>query len=84
MSRPTHSANEAAWARFVAEHVVDDVVEGEVVSVVPFGAFVRVGTGVDGLAPQSSWPELPAVGSRILVRIAEIDAKTHRVSFSPA
>ena len=84
MSRPMHSVDEAAWQRFVARHGVGDVVDGEVVSVVPFGAFVRVGEGVDGLAPQSSWPALPAAGSHIRVRIAAVDADNHRVSFTPA
>jgi len=84
MSRPTHSVDEADWGRFTARYGVGDVVDGEVVKVVPFGAFIRVGTSVDGLAPQSLWPNLPAAGSRIRVRIAAIDADHRRVSFSPA
>ncbi len=84
MSRPTHSVDEAAWREFVARHGIDDVVDGQVVSVVPFGAFIRVGAGVDGLAPQSLWPALPEVGSRIAVRITALDAEHHRVAFGPA
>ena len=83
MSRPTQSVDDAAWATFVARHGVDDVVDGDVVSVVPFGAFVRV-DGVDGLAPQSSWPSLPEVGARIPVRILAIDADNRRFSLGPA
>jgi small subunit ribosomal protein S1 len=84
MSRPTHSINEAGWTEFVAAHGVGDVVEGQVLSVVPFGAFIRIGDGVDGLAPQSLWPSLPELGSRIPVRIAAIDADNRRVSVGPA
>ncbi len=84
MSRPAHSYNEAAWRALVARHGIGDVLDGEVVSVVPFGAFIRVGAGVHGLAPQSLWPALPEVGSRIAVRIAAIDAEHHRVAFGPA
>jgi small subunit ribosomal protein S1 len=81
---PAHSVNEAAWAEFVAVHAVDDVLEGEVVSVLPFGAFVRIAGGVDGLAPQSTWPVLPANGARVSVRIAAIDAENRRVALDPA
>ena len=83
MSRPTPSVDDAAWASFVARHGVDDVVDGDVVSVVPFGAFVRI-DGLDGLAPQSSWPSLPEVGSRIRVRILAIDADNRRFALGPA
>jgi small subunit ribosomal protein S1 len=83
MSRPTHSTHEAGWNEFVAQHGVGDVVDGDVVSVVPFGAFVRIGE-VDGLAPQSLWPTLPELGSRIPVRIVAIDPDNRRFSLSPA
>ena len=59
------------------------MVDGDVVDVVPFGAFVRV-DGVDGFAPQSTWPALPAVGSRVPVRIVAIDADRHRFAVDPA
>jgi small subunit ribosomal protein S1 len=84
MSRPIHSINEAGWSALVAQHGVGDVLDGHVVSVVPFGAFVRVGDGVDGLAPQSLWPTLPELGSRIRVRITAIDADNRRVALGPA
>jgi small subunit ribosomal protein S1 len=84
MSRPTHSINEAGWAEFIAQHGVGDVVDGHVVSVVPFGAFIRIGDGVDGFAPQSLWPTRPEPGSRVLVRIAAIDVDNRRVALDPA
>jgi ribosomal protein S1 len=79
-----HQVNEPAWRAFVARHGIGDVVDGHVVSVVPFGAFIRVGDGVDGLAPQSLWPRLPAAGSTIPVRITMIDADNRRMAFGPA
>jgi ribosomal protein S1 len=84
MSRPKHSINEAGWADFVAQHDVGDVVDGHVVSIVPFGAFIRIGDVVDGLAPQSLWPATPELGSRIPVRIVAIDADNRRVGLGPA
>ena len=79
MSRPTHSG----WADFVGRYGVGDVVTGDVVSVVPFGAFVRVGDGVDALAPLPDWPALPEVGTRIEARIVAIDAERHRIAVHP-
>jgi small subunit ribosomal protein S1 len=84
MSRPTHSIDEAGWARFAAAHVVGDVVDGHVVSVVPFGAFIRIGEGVDGLAPSSHWSTLPELAARLPVRILAIDVANRRVALEPA
>jgi ribosomal protein S1 len=84
MSHPEHTSSAAGWADFVARYGVGDVVDGQVVSVVPFGAFVRVGDGVDGLAPQQMWPTVPAAGARVAARIVAIDPDNHRVSLGPA
>jgi ribosomal protein S1 len=80
---PEHSIDEAAWARFVARHCVGDVVGGRVVSVVPFGAFIRA-EGIDGFAPQSQWPSLPGPDADVEVTIEAIDPANRRVAFSPA
>lgn len=84
MSRPKHTVDEAAWASLIARYGVGDVVDGHVVTIVPFGAFIRVGDGVDGLAPQSLWPTLPELGTRIRVRIEAIDVENRRVALHPA
>jgi ribosomal protein S1 len=84
MSRPPHSLNEAAWTDFVGRHSVGDVVHGHVVSVAPFGVFLQIGGGVDGLAPQSTWPMLPELGAHVRVRIAAIDVDNRRVALDPA
>jgi ribosomal protein S1 len=80
MSRQTP---EDAWAGFAARYGVGDVVEGDVVSVEPFGAFVRVGD-VDGLAPTVEWPVLPEVGATVRVRILAVDLDRRRAAFGPA
>jgi len=77
MSKPTSDE----WDEFVSRHSAGDVLTGEVVSVVPFGAFVRVEPGFDGLAPKAEWPELPEEGATVQVRILEIDPERRRMSF---
>jgi small subunit ribosomal protein S1 len=37
------------WAQAISEYKVGDIVEGEVQKVVPYGAFVRIGKGLNGL-----------------------------------
>lgn len=54
--------NEAAWAQFLSTYGVGDTLDGQVVTVMPFGACIDVGGGVHGLAPASEWPTLPGVG----------------------
>lgn len=79
---PTHS-NEANWPTFLSGHGVGDVIVADVVSVLPFGAFVRV-DGVDGFTPKSSWPALPEPGARVRARIEAIDTQQRRFAVAPA
>jgi len=81
MSRP-HS-NESAWPAFVARYGVGDIADGEVVDVVPFGAFIRI-DDVDGFTPKTSWSALPEPGTRVRVRIEAIDADQRRFALAPA
>jgi len=78
----THS-DEAQWPAFVSRYGVGDVTEGDVVSVVPFGAFIRI-DGVDGFTPKTAWPALPEPGSRVRVRIEAIDGEQRRFAVAPA
>ena len=41
--------NEDPWLDFELHYKQDDIVDGEVTKVVPFGAFVTIGNGVEGL-----------------------------------
>ncbi|MGP4020885.1 S1 RNA-binding domain-containing protein [Saccharopolyspora sp. 5N708] len=83
MNAPHSQFDAAAWDAFVSQHGSGDVVTGQVVSVVPFGAFVEV-AGVHGLLHKVEWSDEPEVGADIRVRIAEIDAERHRMSLLPA
>lgn len=68
---------------------VSSVVEGEVVRLAEFGAFIDIG-GIDGLLPLSQmswrWVDHPAdiltVGQKVNVEIIGIDADKQRVSLS--
>ncbi|MFI6864051.1 S1 RNA-binding domain-containing protein [Streptomyces sp. NPDC050421] len=63
------------------------VVSGTVTKIVPFGVFVRLGPGIEGLLHVSEMPgaspggpgRLVAEGERIRVRVAEVDLQRHTV-----
>ena len=71
----------------LADHV-GDVVTGSVTKIVPFGVFVRVAEGIEGLLhisevadePIGSPDEVVEVGDTLTVTIAEVDLQRHRVS----
>jgi small subunit ribosomal protein S1 len=73
-----------AWTDFVARHAGGGVLNGRVTKVLPFGAFVEVAEGIQGLLPKSAWTTQPAAGASIPVRIAGIDVERRRVSLTPA
>ncbi|NLU76468.1 S1 RNA-binding domain-containing protein [Streptomyces sp. HNM0575] len=68
-----------SWQEFLARHQAGDVIEGVVTKEVPFGSFVEY-EGVTGLAYQESLP----VGTRVSVRILEIDPEKQRFSLASA
>jgi small subunit ribosomal protein S1 len=78
------------WESFSGAHDVGDVVEGEVTKTVPFGAFVSVSDGVEGLVHVSEIamhhvesPELElSVGQTVTVKITEVDGDRRRISLS--
>lgn len=84
MNRPKHSVPAEVWSGFVTRHATGGVIDGVVVSVVPFGAFVDVGEGVHGLLHASSWAARPEPGSRVAVRIQALDVENRRMSLIPA
>lgn len=81
---------EDPWHQFAREHNADEVVDGEVTKLVPFGAFVRVGEGVEGLVHISEVSEkhietaeqVVTVGLKVQVKIIEIDGDRRRISLS--
>jgi len=70
------------WQKFQDAHGVGAEVDGTVVSVVPFGAFVELAPGIHGLLHASSWDGPPRVGESMPVRIAEWGPP--RLSVTPA
>ncbi len=78
------------WEQFSKGHAVGDSVEGAVTKTVPFGAFVSVGDGVEGLVHVSEIamhrvesPELElSLGQQVTVKITEMDEERRRVSLS--
>ena len=81
---------EDPWETFSRATSIGDVVDGRVTKTVPFGAFVSVGDGVEGLVHVSEIamhhvesPELElSLGQEVRVKVTEIDADRRRVSLS--
>jgi small subunit ribosomal protein S1 len=81
---------EDPWETFARDAAVGTVVDGKVTKTVPFGAFVSVGEGVEGLVHVSEIamhhvesPELElSLGQEVKVKVTEIDADRRRVSLS--
>ncbi len=81
---------EDPWVKFSREHGAGDVVPGTVTKTVPFGAFVSVGDGVEGLVHVSEIalhrvesPELElSIGQAVSVKVTEMDEERRRVSLS--
>ncbi len=81
---------EDPWETFARGTDVGAIVPGKVTKTVPFGAFVSVGDGVEGLVHVSEIamhhvesPELElSLGQEVTVKVTEIDADRRRVSLS--
>jgi small subunit ribosomal protein S1 len=81
---------EDPWEAFARTTELGGIVDGKVTKTVPFGAFVSVGEGVEGLVHVSEIamhhvesPELElSLGKEVKVKVTEIDADRRRVSLS--
>jgi small subunit ribosomal protein S1 len=90
ISLSIRQTTEDPWDVFANENEVGDVVEGLVTKTVPFGAFVSVADGVEGLVHVSEIavhrvesPELElSIGQTVKVKITEKDDERRRVSLS--
>jgi small subunit ribosomal protein S1 len=84
------STQEDPWQMFARTHQIGQVVPGKVTKLVPFGAFVRVEEGIEGLVHISELAdrhvEIPEqvvqVGDEIFVKIIDIDLDRRRISLS--
>jgi len=78
------------WQEFADGHEVDQLVYGRVTKLVPFGAFVQVGDGIEGLVHISEMasqhveaPEqVVTPGEELWVKIIDIDLDRRRISLS--
>lgn len=84
MSESHGSTPEPAWQQFLTDQCGRTPIEGVVVSVLPFGAFVRLGGGVDGLLHMSEWAREPRLGQIVTVRVIALDLTRRRVSLTAA
>jgi small subunit ribosomal protein S1 len=90
ISLSIRQTSEDPWDVFAGQHNVGDVVEGTVTKTVPFGAFVSVAEGVEGLVHVSEIaihrvesPELElSIGQKVNVKITEKEDERRRVSLS--
>jgi len=90
ISLSIRQTTEDPWDVFANENEVGDVVEGTVTKTVPFGAFVSVAEGVEGLVHVSEIamhrvesPELElSIGQKVRVKITEKEDERRRVSLS--
>jgi small subunit ribosomal protein S1 len=78
------------WQEFANGHEVGELVYGKVTKLVPFGAFVQVGDGIEGLVHISEMaahhveaPEqVVTPGEELWVKIIDIDLDRRRISLS--
>jgi small subunit ribosomal protein S1 len=84
------ATQEDPWQHFARTHAIDQVVPGAVTKLVPFGAFVRVHEGIEGLIHISELAErhieipeqVVQVGDEIFVKVIDIDLERRRISLS--
>lgn len=90
VSLSLRATQEDPWKEFERRYKAGEVIEGEVTKLVPFGAFVRVAEGIEGLVHISelseshveSAEEIAQVGDRVRVRVVDVDVSRRRVSLS--
>jgi small subunit ribosomal protein S1 len=84
------ATQEDPWRQFARTHQIGQVVPGKVTKLVPFGAFVRVDEGIEGLVHISELAErhveipeqVVQVGDELLVKVIDIDLDRRRISLS--
>src|SRR5205823_2713709 len=83
-------SQEDPWRAFARQNHPGDVVQGTVTKLVPFGAFVKVAEGIEGLVHISELAErhveLPeqvvSLGQEVSVKVIDVDLDRRRISLS--
>ena len=78
------------WAEIAAKYHVGDVIKGHVTRLVPFGAFVQVEGGIEGIIPNSelatrrvSKPEdVVSVGQEVEIKVIDVRPDERRMTLS--
>ena len=81
---------EDPWLKLVESYPVGSIVDGKVTKIVPFGAFIELGSNVEGLVHISEMAakhiDTPAqvvkVGQEVKVKVMEINPDRRRISLS--
>ncbi|MBZ8177175.1 30S ribosomal protein S1 [Corynebacterium poyangense] len=84
------ATQEDPWRVFARIHAVGQIVPGKVTKLVPFGAFVRVEEGIEGLVHISELAQrhvdvpdqIVNVGEEVMVKVIDIDLERRRISLS--
>lgn len=84
------ATQEDPWRVFARTHAIGQIVPGKVTKLVPFGAFVRVEEGIEGLVHISELAErhvevpdqVVNVGEEVMVKVIDIDLERRRISLS--
>jgi small subunit ribosomal protein S1 len=84
------ATQEDPWQTFARTHQLGEIVPGKVTKLVPFGAFVRVADGIEGLVHVSELAErhveipeqVVTVNEEVMVKIIDIDLERRRISLS--
>jgi predicted RNA-binding protein with RPS1 domain len=84
------NTQEDPWRAFARQNHPGDVVQGTVTKLVPFGAFVKVADGIEGLVHISELAErhveLPeqvvSLGQEVSVKVIDVDLDRRRISLS--
>src|SRR3954454_25099017 len=84
------ATQEDPWRLYAHTHAIGQIVPGKVTRLVPFGAFVRVEEGIEGLVHISElaerYIEIPEqvvqVGDDCMVKVIDIDLDRRRISLS--
>ena len=84
------ATQEDPWQLFARTHALGQVVPGKVTKLVPFGAFVRVEDGIEGLVHISELAsrhidtaeQVVSVNDELFVKVIDIDLERRRISLS--
>ncbi|MGO1957849.1 S1 RNA-binding domain-containing protein, partial [Microbacterium sp.] len=84
------ATQEDPWQVFARTHAIGQITPGKVTKLVPFGAFVRVADGIEGLVHISELSDkhvelaeqVVSVGEEVFVRVIDIDLDRRRISLS--